>query len=410
MIKFFEAIKIALTAVWANKGRAFLTMLGMIIGIASVVSLMAIGEGVKVDVSKQISDMGSNLLFVFPGKIDTQGNSGMSNSNAASMIGGNIITEKDVDTIRSIKGVEKITPLMLVPGLIKAGDKVSNSAMVVGVSPDAKDVITGFKLEFGRFITKDDSDKKVIVLGSAIAKDLFEDSKSAIGKDVVINKNNYQIIGIIKEQESSSILGSNEMSGICCIPLDQAVNQVGTLSIHRIMLKVKDANQINSAKEEIKNRLLENHGGTEDFSVLTQDDVLNFLDTILKMMTALISAIASISLVVGGIGIMNIMLVSVTERTHEIGLRKAVGATGFDILWQFLIEAIVISILGAAIGLGFSWTASAIVSAKSVLHPIITLNAIGLAVGISVGIGIVFGLLPAIRAARKNPIDALRWE
>ncbi len=411
MIKIYEALKVALIAIWANKGRAFLTMLGMIIGISSVVSLIAVGQGVKEDVSRQISGLGSNLLFVVPGKIDTSGgSSGFGGSNAVAMSGGNILTQKDIDVIAKTKGVQEYTPLMIIPGVIKYQDQISEKGIITGVLPVAQNIMTGFELVNGRYIQDADSEKNVIVIGSPIANDLFGSADKALNKEVLIGKNTFKVIGVSKTKTSGSILGGNEMEGVCSIPLKTAENLVGTLSISRILVQVEDADQIRSVQESLIKKILINHNQTEDFSVLTQEDMLDFLNNILQIMTALITAIASISLVVGGIGIMNIMLVSVSERTHEIGLRKAVGANRSDILLQFIIEAIIISIVGALIGLLLAYIGTQIVSAKSVLHPVITWYAVGLAGGISIGIGLVFGILPAIRAARKNPIDALRWE
>lgn len=410
MNKFTEAIRISLTAIWANKLRSFLTMLGMIIGISSVVSLISIGEGVKKDISRQITDLGSNLLFIVPGKMDTTGSSSSFNANPANLMSGNILTKKDFESIKKIEGVNDVSPMSLVPGIIKYQEKTLDSAMAVGLNPSAQTIMTGYDLEQGRFIQESDSDKNVVVLGAAVAESLFESPKEAIGQKIHVGQNEMVIIGTIKASNTSSIFGENEMSNICAIPLETANRIIGTYSISRIIAQAENADDILNIKTKIEEQILKNHGGTEDFSVMTQDDMLNFMDIILQMMTALITAIAAISLVVGGIGIMNIMLVSVSERTHEIGLRKAVGATKTDISTQFLIESIVISVVGAIIGLIISTISALLVAKFSVLKPEITLNSIILAVGVSFGVGIIFGLLPALYAARKNPIEALRWE
>ncbi len=403
-----QTIKSAFKSLWANKTRSFLTMLGIIIGISSVASLMAISQGVKTDVSKQIKGLGSNLLIVIPGKFDTDSGFG-GGANPSHMVGGNILTKEDVETAQENDKVEAAVPMMIVSATLKHQDKPAPSAMIVGSTPEIENITTGFELEKGRFITEKDEGKKLIVLGGKIAKELFSD-EDPIGKKVQVNLTDFEVVGTIEYKESSSLFGGDEFQSICTMPLETAEDLVGTTQIHRILVKVKDAEDINSVKEKLQEAILKNHAQNDDFSVMSQEDLLDFLDTILEIMTALLTAIAAISLIVGGIGIMNIMLVSVTERTREIGLRKAVGATWGNILKQFLIESIILSLLGGLIGLAFTYGATQIIKLKTPLVPEITWQALAIAIGVAVGVGIIFGIAPAIRAARKDPIEALRYE
>ena len=401
-----ESFKVALTSIWAHKLRAFLTMLGVIIGVSAVVSLISIGQGVKNDLTKQITELGSNLLFVIPGKIEpTKTKQQVSPSQ---MIGGTVLTEKDLETVSKIKGVEKVAPVMLVSGILKHDDKISSKAILIGTSPDMKR-LTNFQIMAGRFLENSDQGKEVIALGKVPKEELFGEEE-AVGKKVLIGKKEFEIIGVFEKPGTSNILGGEEFQSFVTIPFETARNIVGSSQIHRILIKVSQEKDVKEMAKIIKDKILENHAGEEDFSVLTQEDLLSLLGTILNLMTLMISAIASISLVVGGIGIMNIMLVSVTERTREIGLRKAVGATSGAILLQFLIEAVILTLFGGMIGLGLAYFAIHIVDLKTALNPVLTLWSIGLAAGVCIGVGIIFGLLPAVRASRLDPIKALRYE
>jgi len=398
----------AFLAIWSNKARSLLTVLGVVIGVASVTTLVSLGQGLKNDVSNLIRGFGTNVVVAVPGKIDPK--SGQFSQNPANFIATDILTLKDWQDISALPEIEESSPLGLVSGNIKVGDKVA-SPTIFGAFPNVLRAFGILQVEKGSvFETK--ASGNVIVLGGNVANALFGD-ENPVGKKVTLGKEEFTVVGAFKQSKSTGVSGvfTSELDNISMIPFDTATKlNKDQVKIVRIVSKAKDDADVVKTKDKIHQLLLENHAGEENFTVLTQDDILGLFNQFLNLATTLVSAIAAISLVVGGIGIMNIMLVVVTERTREIGLRKAVGATRRAILIQFLTEAVIITFVGGLLGLAISFLAGAVVAAKTELTPAITLNVILIAAGISAAVGITFGLWPALRAARKDPIEALRYE
>lgn len=401
----FEAIKMAFASLWANKARSFLTMLGVIIGIFSVVILVAAVQGVKKQAEDLISGLGPTTLIMVPGASVDGSTPSLTQGFAASTL-----TIDDYHALRDkMTHAQEFYAVSFVNALTQYNDAKA-APFVLGLTEGTEKL---FKLEVdkGRLISSKafQQGSYEVVIGSRPLKKLGLDTlgHELIGQKVQIGKADFTIRGTFRE--SGQFLFGFNLDDVVVIPLETAKDISKRHNVDRLYFVANNKESIPAAVEEAKKIVTDLHG-EEDFSVLEQKDALSLLGSITNLLTALLGGIAAISLIVGGIGIMNIMLVSVTERTKEIGLRKAVGATDLAILTQFLIEALLLTLLGAAIGLSLAFAAAYIAALKSPIKPEITVQAVGLAIGVSVAVGIVFGLFPAIRAARKNPIEALRYE
>ncbi|GAC1601130.1 MAG: ABC transporter permease [Candidatus Saccharimonadales bacterium] len=400
---FLENLKMAFASLRNAKLRSFLTMLGIIIGVAAVVSILAIGAGVKQAVQDQIVGVvNANAIAVTSGK--SAGKAG-----GASSLGASTLTLTDIDYLSKLDHVQAVAPMSLISGNVANGSTVSASQLLLATTPAFAGTQT-LKFESGRFLNDSDKNQPVAVLGGAAKTDLFG-KDDALGKTITIRGTKFTVIGVLKSSDAaaSSFSAGPSLENAVYLPIDTATKITGSApSIVRILVQVDKTDNVNGVAAAMKSKLKAGHGGQEDFTVLTQKDILSTVDTILSLLTTFIVAIASISLLVGGIGIMNIMLVSVTERTREIGLRKAIGASSATVLSQFLIEAVVLSIIGGALGIVVAVAQATVAGKLAKITPVFTPEAIGLAVGVSAAVGIVFGITPAIKAARKRPIQALK--
>ena len=403
-MNILESFKMATSTLIANKMRSSLTMLGIIIGNASVIAMVGVGEGAKNLASEQFESLGPNVLFVVPGSEEER----RTTFNRPKTL----VWSDAIAIAEQVPSVKEVAPQISANQLITYRNSNANE-QVVGTTPEYL-TVRSFEVAQGRFFSDVDikRNQRVAVLGSEIAEKFFP-QQNPLGKKIRVKNINLEIIGVLAAK--GAFLGNNQDLTVY-VPLTTMASQiVGDTSpygvgVGFISIAAKDENSIRAAKLQIENLLRLRHKitGTDDFSVRSQKDVLEIVGTITNGLTVLLAAIAGISLLVGGIGVMNIMLVAVTERTKEIGLRKAIGAKSGDILWQFLIEATILSAAGGVIGTVVGITGIVIVGAVSPLAPTISPVAIILAVGVSGAIGLSFGVFPAKAAAKLDPIVALR--
>ena len=416
-MNILESIRLAFRALVANKLRAALTMLGIIIGVGAVITLMSAGEGVSLYIEEQFQGMGSNLLFVMPGSEEeaSAGPPGMRSSTAE-------LTNKDVEALRDpirAPDVAAISAQMLRMTTVATG-KRDTTAYVTGVTPEFSRVRNWFP-EVGMFIDQEDmnSRARVALLGKTVIEDLFPDNPYPLEQTVKINGIPFRVIGVLEEKGGSQM---GDEDNTVLVPLTTAQTRLfpsrsrsGEYRVSIILVEAISEERMEAASEQIATILREQHNidfsDEDDFSVISQADIIAVFGQITGVLTVFLGAIAGISLLVGGIGIMNIMLVSVTERTREIGLRKAVGARRRDILWQFLLEAVTLSLVGGVVGIGIGTLGAEVISALiDDFRAIVTSQSVLLATTFSAAVGLFFGIYPARRASLLNPIDALRYE
>ncbi|HSX48158.1 MAG TPA: ABC transporter permease [Candidatus Nanoarchaeia archaeon] len=397
----------AIRAILGAKLRSFLTMLGIIIGISAVVAINGIGAGVKKSVSGSISDLGSNIITVVSGKTISK-SGGKTSISPEAGIGTSTLTQTDADSIGKLDHIKNVAPLDLISGLATRNNNQAQGALILATTP-AYQSIRDQKFDKGRFLNASDP-ANAAVLGSQAKTDLFGND-DAIGQTFQIRGTDFKVVGVVRSTDTGSSLGGPSFDSAIYITFAAAKSLTkDNPQIFRIIAQVDDATNVDQSITRIHDKLLSNHGNQEDFSALTQKDLIGTVSSILDLLATFIAAIASIALLVGGIGIMNIMLVSVTERTREIGIRKALGATRSMILTQFLIEALVLSLLGGVLGMAGAVGMATAIGHFAKITPVFTPSSFLSAVSISVGIGIVFGLAPAFKASRKRPIEALRYE
>ncbi|HCU70572.1 MAG TPA: multidrug ABC transporter substrate-binding protein [Candidatus Moranbacteria bacterium] len=390
----------------ANKIRSGLTILGIVIGIASVIAMVAIGQGAQASISSKIQAIGSNLIMVRPGAQKSGGVSGGAGSAQT-------LTLEDVAAIKSeVKNIKAVAPEVSRRYQITAKSANTNT-QITGTVPDYQ-AVRSVSMDLGSFITEYQAkaSAKVAVLGSASRDELFGTNANPIGEKIRINNIDFDVIGVTKSKGGS---GFNNPDEAIYVPLSSAQSYlIGNKYVSSISVAASSQEMMTAVQNQITDLLLKRHNITDassaDFSLMNQTDIIETASSVTGTLTILLASIAGISLLVGGIGIMNMMLTTVTERTREIGLRKAVGIKKIYINMQFLAEAVALTFLGGVLGILIGWAASLLVSKFSTLTTQISPNSIFLAVGVSAAVGIVFGFYPARRAANLSPMEALRYE
>lgn len=395
-MNFEELFTLSLKAIWGNKMRSFLTTLGIIIGVFSIIVLISIGTGLQSYINKQIAAFGPNLIDVIPGNMNSM--AGMAGSMTEKL------TMQDAKNLkRKLLNTAKVAPLIEQVANLKYKNIEDKNAFIMGTTAEYPLVAQNTKIKNGSFFTRGQENSKVAVIGPTVIKKLFND-KNPLGKKIFVGNSTYTVIGTT--EKLGSMLGM-DMDNAVYIPIEVIRQQFGSTTIREIVIAANSKELVPIVRKQTKEVLLKRLS-EDEFSVETSESISSTVGNITGMLSVALGGIAAISLLVGGIGVANIMLVSVTERTKEIGLRKALGAKRRDILLQFLIEAVMISITGGIVGIILGMAASIIIAI--VLVSSVTLWSVLLAFCFSVAIGIIFGMAPAIRASKLSPIDALRYE
>jgi putative ABC transport system permease protein len=392
------------SALTANKVRTALTMLGIVIGIGSVIAMVSIGQGAQASIQSSIEGLGSNLLTVFPGALQPGRGIVSSGRGAAQSL-----KNEDIEVIQDIPGVNIVAPELDRRFQIISSAGNNTNSTVIGTTPEYA-AVRSLTTNAGSFFTENQNNSlaKVAVLGSTAATDLFGD-QDPMGQTVKINGVIFKVVGLLQSKGGSGFANQDDMIFVPLSTMQKILTGVDYLST--VAVSVTDKDQMEIVRQDITEALIKKHRVDEaDFSIISQADILGTLNQVTQAFTLFLAAIASISLVVGGIGIMNMMLTTVTERTREIGLRKAIGATSSDISIQFLTEAVALTLIGGAIGVGIGWAIATVVSSLGIIQTQVSLMSVLLAFGVSALIGIAFGYYPARRASKLNPIEALRYE
>jgi putative ABC transport system permease protein len=398
----------------ANKLRSMLTVLGIVIGVAAVIAMLSIGRGAQASITNRIESIGTNLVYVTPGST-SQGGVRTASGSAGTL------TIEDANALANLPNVVAVAPEVDARAQIAYQGQNTNTRLV-GTTPDYQS--TGnLTLSDGSFISDANqvAHSSVIVLGSNVATTLFGDTSGVVGQSVRVNGQPYQVIGVLQSKGGTGFFNQDDQ---VFVPLSTAQARLtgensfrGANVINTINVEIASPNAVNQAMSDITDVMRQRHNtspGTDDFTVTSQQSVLSTVTQVTNTLTIFLGGIAGISLAVGGIGIMNIMLTTVTERTREIGLRKAIGARRRDILLQFLVESTMLSVLGGVIGVIVGWGISRLMGqvqlGGSAITPVVSLDSILLATLFSMAVGLFFGIYPASRAARLQPVEALRYE
>lgn len=402
---FLNHIQNARQSIKANRLRSFLTMLGVTIGVASITTILALSSGATQIIGSQVDSLGGNIAVVRPGAVSDDVVQEV--SQFGSQFAASTLTDADIAAIEQVDNVEAVAPLMVLRAAVGGSpDSELLNTSIVATTPQLE-TVSGITVRDGQFLDPDLSNRTAVI-GSQLSIDLYGTGQS-IGKTVRIKGVPHTIIGVLERQNDPINYNNVDFDKSVLINLDSGreLNQ-GASHIQQINVQSTSVSDLESVITEVNKTLLRTHLNQVDFSVLSGDDIAQPTSRIFMAVAGVSVAIAAISLIVGGVGIMNIMLVNVVERTREIGIRKALGATNADVIWQFLIEALALSIGGGIAGYLAGYGLAFAVSTFLTFDPVFNWQIAGIAFGVSIVIGTVFGLYPAVRAARKDPIAALR--
>jgi putative ABC transport system permease protein len=403
-------LKAGIDSVRSAKLRSFWTMLGVIIGVSSVITVVAIGEGIKDQISSQVHHFGNNFITVRPAQIKAGSDS---SPNTSSILSGlqvsGPLTKKDIEIVENTPGVAVSAPLTLTSGSVSGDNGSYKGGYVIGTG-NALPSLLNQSLAYGGFFEQGDETENVAVLGQNAAEAMFKEDVP-LGQTFTFHGQEFIVLGVFNKFTNAPLSQQADFNDAIFIPNEVAETlSNNTAPTYEILARADSKSKPETVAADISKGINRAHGSDSGFAVLTGDQSLESSDNILNLLTRLIAGVAAISLLVGGIGIMNVMLVSVTERMHEIGIRKAVGATNRQILSQFIVESTLLSLTGGIIGILIAIMIDVGIRLSTSLQPIITWQIVVISTGVSLLVGVIFGTVPAFQAARKDPIEALRSE
>lgn len=399
----FTHLRIASDSLKANRARTALTTLGIVIGIASISLVLALGEGARQSITQQVGKLDGNIIVIKPGQ---QGFRDISAYNPYNTAITSTLTERDYQSALHTPNVAAVAPLMFISGSVKNGTVEADGAPIIATSDKLADILK-LHLVAGDFIS-DATNRDTVAIGQQLAIEVFG-TDQALGQQLSIKGRPHTVIGIVKNNKQPINLSGVDLDHAVYTSLDngKSFNQ-GIAQIQQIAVSSTNASNVPQVSKSLDLAILANHDGERDFAILAADSISTSADDFFGTILIVTAIVASISIIVGGIGIMNILLVSVTERTREIGIRKAVGATDAQIMWQFLIEALAMSFTGGVVGLIVAYALAYIIGTSLFFSPAVSWEIIVGSLSIALFVGIIFGIYPAIKAARKDPIEALR--
>jgi len=402
-------VKAAINSLRSSKWRSLLTMMGVIIGITLVVTTVSLGEGLKRQVVGHMNQLGTNVLTIRSGKLVNRDQSGqVTGVNVLAFLDSSTLTAKDVAALKRVDSATAVTPMAFVTSSVSSGSDQLNNAYVMGTSAALPELFRQ-RVAYGDFFTGDGGNQKFAVVGSGVAQKLYG-QLNPVGHAITISGESFVIRGVLAPSSGGLLsIGQTDFNLAVFIPFEQAQSFANGTNIVQILLKSKTSNT-EATIGDVQKALLATHQGREDFSVLKQEELLGVINGVVNKLTGFVSALAAISLLVGGIGIMSIMLASVSERTREIGIRKSIGATNRQILNQFIVEGLVLTVGGGLIGVIISLLIFLGLRLYTDLNPVITVPIMLLAVFVAIVVGVIFSIAPAFKAARKDPIQALRGD